>query len=92
MTRIAIFLSALVLALTAGAAQARVMGDEKDVAKVVSFGGSCAKCELSGKKLTNARFIGAILNRVNIHRHSYYYAPYYRKEYGKYYQRSPNQA
>jgi capsular exopolysaccharide synthesis family protein len=40
----------------------------------------------------NARFIGAILNRVNIHRHSYYYAPYYRKEYGKYYQRSPNQA
>jgi len=40
----------------------------------------------------NARFIGAILNRVNVHRHSYYYAPYYRKEYGKYYQRSPHQA
>jgi capsular exopolysaccharide synthesis family protein len=40
----------------------------------------------------NARFIGAVLNRVNIQRHSYYYAPYYRKEYGKYYQRSPHQA
>ena len=40
----------------------------------------------------NARFIGAVLNRVNIHRHSYYYSPYYRKEYGKYYQRSPNRA
>lgn len=40
----------------------------------------------------NARFIGAVLNRVNIQRHSYYYSPYYRKEYGKYYQRSPNQA
>jgi capsular exopolysaccharide synthesis family protein len=40
----------------------------------------------------NAKFIGAVLNRVNVHRHSYYYSPYYRKEYGKYYQRSPNQA
>lgn len=40
----------------------------------------------------NARFIGAVLNRVNIQRHSYYYSPYYRKEYGKYYQRSPNRA
>jgi capsular exopolysaccharide synthesis family protein len=36
----------------------------------------------------NARFIGAVLNRVHVDRHSYYYSPYYRKEYGKYYQRS----
>lgn len=40
----------------------------------------------------NARFIGAVLNKVYIHRHSYYYAPYYRKEYGKYYQRSAGRA
>lgn len=40
----------------------------------------------------NAKFIGAVLNRVNIQRHSYYYSPYFRKEYAKYYQRSPNQA
>ncbi|MEO8481907.1 MAG: polysaccharide biosynthesis tyrosine autokinase [Acidobacteriota bacterium] len=39
-----------------------------------------------------AKFIGAVLNRVNVQRHSYYYSPYYRKEYGKYYQRSPNRA
>jgi capsular exopolysaccharide synthesis family protein len=39
-----------------------------------------------------ARFIGAVLNRVNVQRHSYYYSPYYRKEYGKYYQRSANRA
>lgn len=39
-----------------------------------------------------ARFVGAVLNRVNVHRHSYYYAPYYRKSYSKYYQRSPHQA
>ncbi len=40
----------------------------------------------------NAKFIGAVLNRVNVRRHSYYYAPYYRKEYAKYYQRSAKQA
>jgi capsular exopolysaccharide synthesis family protein len=39
----------------------------------------------------NAKFVGAVLNRVNVRRHAYYYAPYYRKEYGKYYQRSANQ-
>jgi capsular exopolysaccharide synthesis family protein len=40
----------------------------------------------------NAKFIGAVLNRANITRHSYYYAPYYRKEYAKYYQRSGTSA
>ena len=39
-----------------------------------------------------ARFIGAILNRVQVTRHSYYYSPYYRKAYGKYYQRTANRA
>ena len=39
-----------------------------------------------------AKFVGVVLNRVNVHRHAYYYSPYYRKEYGKYYQRSPHQA
>jgi capsular exopolysaccharide synthesis family protein len=38
----------------------------------------------------NAKFVGAVLNRVNVSRHAYYYAPYYRKEYAKYYQRSAN--
>jgi Mrp family chromosome partitioning ATPase len=36
----------------------------------------------------NAKFVGAVLNRVNVHRHAYYYSPYYRKDYAKYYQRS----
>jgi capsular exopolysaccharide synthesis family protein len=40
----------------------------------------------------NARFIGAVLNRANITRHAYYYAPYYRKEYAKYYQRTGTSA
>jgi capsular exopolysaccharide synthesis family protein len=40
----------------------------------------------------SAKFIGVVLNRVNVHRHGYYYSPYYRKEYNKYYQRSANRA
>jgi len=43
-------------------------------------------------KSARAKLVGAVLNRVNVERHAYYYAPYYRKEYGKYYQRSANQA
>ncbi|HEY7474732.1 MAG TPA: polysaccharide biosynthesis tyrosine autokinase [Vicinamibacterales bacterium] len=43
-------------------------------------------------KGANAKLVGCVLNRVNIVRHSYYYSPYYRKEYGKYYQRSASKA
>lgn len=32
-----------------------------------------------------AQVLGGVMNWVNIHRHGYYYAPYYRREYTKYY-------
>jgi capsular exopolysaccharide synthesis family protein len=35
-----------------------------------------------------ARFIGAVLNRVDLQRNSYYYHRYYRREYGEYYTQS----
>ena len=35
-------------------------------------------------------FVGAILNRVDLERNSYYYSNYYRHEYGSYYQRAVN--
>ena len=35
-----------------------------------------------------ARVIGAVLNRVNIRRHSYYYAQYYRDDYKRAYVRA----
>ena len=43
------------------------------------------------EQLTGARakVIGAVLNRVNVHRHSYYYAQYYRKDYTQAYVRTP---
>lgn len=33
----------------------------------------------------DGRLIGAVLNRVNLDRHPYYYSQYYRREYGDYY-------
>jgi capsular exopolysaccharide synthesis family protein len=36
----------------------------------------------------NGRLLGAILNRVDLDNHSYYYSQYYRKEYGEYYVKS----
>ena len=38
-------------------------------------------------KAARAKVIGAVLNRVNVHRHSYYYAQYYRKAYPQAYVR-----
>ena len=33
----------------------------------------------------HARFVGAVLNRVDLQHHGYYYSKYYRREYGEYY-------
>jgi Mrp family chromosome partitioning ATPase len=51
-----------------------------------------AQTALEHLRAANARFVGAVLNRVNLRRHAYYYAPYYRKDYAKYYQRSAHRA
>jgi uncharacterized protein YjbI with pentapeptide repeats len=32
---------------------------DREVARVVAFGGACTKCELSGRRLAGARFVGA---------------------------------
>jgi exopolysaccharide transport family protein len=37
-----------------------------------------------------ARFVGAVLNRVELERNAYYYSHYYRREYGAYYQAAAN--
>ncbi len=34
---------------------------------------------------TRGRFVGAVLNRVDLDRHAYYYSRYYRKDYATYY-------
>jgi capsular exopolysaccharide synthesis family protein len=35
-----------------------------------------------------ARFIGSVLNRVDLKHNAYYYSQYYRREYAEYYQKS----
>jgi capsular exopolysaccharide synthesis family protein len=35
---------------------------------------------------SRAKFVGVVLNRVDLDHHAYYYAPYYRRDYGDYYQ------
>ncbi len=37
-----------------------------------------------------AHFVGAVLNRVDLERNSYYYSNYYRREYAAYYQQAVN--
>ena len=44
-----------------------------------------AKRALDQLQQANARFVGGVLNRVDLHRNAYYYSQYYRKEYAQYY-------
>ena len=48
-----------------------------------------AQTALEQLSRARAKVIGAVLNRVNVHRHSYYYAQYYRKDYTRAYVRTP---
>jgi capsular exopolysaccharide synthesis family protein len=36
-------------------------------------------------QIANARFVGAVLNRVNLKQQGFFYSEYYRREYGEYY-------
>ena len=56
-TTLALSLSSLLALMAVGRAYA--LEEDRDVPRMVSFGGSCANCELSGRKLTGARFMGA---------------------------------
>ena len=47
-----------------------------------------AKTAIDQLRRAHAHFIGAVLNRVDLQRNSYYYSQYYRKEYSDYYQKS----
>ena len=48
-----------------------------------------AQSGLEQLERARARLIGAVLNRVDLDRHSYYYSHYYRPEYGRYYVSAP---
>jgi capsular exopolysaccharide synthesis family protein len=44
-----------------------------------------AKRALDQLQQVGARFVGGVLNRVDLERHAYYYSQYYRREYSSYY-------
>ncbi len=44
-----------------------------------------ARAALDQLETARAKFVGAVLNRVDLDRNAYYYAQYYRKEYSSYY-------
>ncbi len=44
-----------------------------------------AKAAIAQLENAHAKFIGAVLNRVELEKNAYYYSHYYRKEYGRYY-------
>jgi capsular exopolysaccharide synthesis family protein len=45
-----------------------------------------AKAALDQLENAHAKFVGAVLNRVEIEKNGYYYSQYYKKEYARYYQ------
>lgn len=48
-----------------------------------------AKRALDQLEQARAKFVGAVLNRVDLQHNAYYYSQYYRKEYGDYYSNTP---
>jgi capsular exopolysaccharide synthesis family protein len=48
-----------------------------------------ARSALEQLTSAKARLAGVVLNRANVRRHAYYYAPYYRKEYADYHRAEP---
>ncbi len=47
-----------------------------------------AKHALDQLEAARAKFVGGLLNRVDIERNAYYYSQYYRKEYSRYYDKT----
>ena len=66
MSRIALALLVWTAALSGLAAPAWALTPDRDVAKMVSFGGVCVGCELSGRRLTGATFMGAKFDRSTL--------------------------
>jgi succinoglycan biosynthesis transport protein ExoP len=46
---------------------------------------AAAQAALEQLRAARARLVGAVLNRVDLEHQAYYYAPYYRREYTRYY-------
>src|SRR5438445_13421394 len=59
LSRALIALFVLTLAAPAAARAAAAAGGDREVPRSTGFGGACPKCELSGRRLAGAHFLGA---------------------------------
>src|SRR5277367_77709 len=59
LSRISLALCMASFGATLAATQALAATDGEDTTRVLAFGGMCLNCELSGRKLPQAKFIGA---------------------------------
>jgi uncharacterized protein YjbI with pentapeptide repeats len=59
LSRIALVLCMASFGTTLAATHAWALDDGEDTARLLSFGGMCLNCELSGRKLPEAKFMGA---------------------------------
>ncbi len=49
-----------------------------------------ARTAIEQLEAVDAKFVGTVLNGVNVHRNPYYYSHYYRKDYHRYYAKHPH--
>jgi capsular exopolysaccharide synthesis family protein len=74
-----------VMAVTDAALLAHVVAGVLFVVAAEQANGSAASNALDQLDTAQARFLGAVLNKVNFKRNGFYYADYYRREYADYY-------
>ena len=77
-----------VLPVTDAAIVASVVGDALFVVGTGTTSRRSAADAVADLKQLNVRVLGAVLNRAELERHSYYYSRYYSRDYGRYYRRS----
>jgi capsular exopolysaccharide synthesis family protein len=78
-----------VLAVTDAAVVAHRASGVLFVIAADSTSRQAAQTALDQLEHSRAKFLGAVLNRVDVERDSYYYSRYYRKDYANYYSASP---
>jgi capsular exopolysaccharide synthesis family protein len=78
-----------VLAVTDAAVVAHRASGVLFVVAADSTSRQAAQTALDQLEHARARFLGAVLNRVDVERDSYYYSRYYRKDYANYYSAAP---
>jgi capsular exopolysaccharide synthesis family protein len=74
-----------VLAVTDASLLAHIAGGVLFVVAAEQATGPAAVNALDQLDAAQARFLGAVLNKVNFERNAFYYADYYRREYREYY-------